>query len=315
LIRPRSIVAGLFSVMALLAERPEAILERVRQAPLSADQISLIGSALAAKDYSRVETLVKAAALKDAAHGGDLYALLGAIEFVAGRMEPAAQALRQSDSLATLKERDRFTLAMSLANLGDSAGARVELGTLNHLRPEQPLYLYWLARLDYYQRRYEDSIAKLRHVLELDPQSSRAEDNLGLALDMLGRSEEAQAEFDKAVTLNRNLKQPSPWPPHNLGYLLLRLEKLEASEKALRESLRYDPRFSQCHYHLGRVLEKLQRDAEAIDEYRAAISLDPAQAEPCYSLGLLYRRLKRAREANAAFAEYKRRKSYVRAKD
>ena len=94
--RPRSIVAGLFSVMALLAERPEAILERVRQAALSADQISSIGSALAAKDYSRVEALVKAAALKDVAHGGDLYALLGAIEFVAGRMEPAAQAFRQS---------------------------------------------------------------------------------------------------------------------------------------------------------------------------------------------------------------------------
>jgi Flp pilus assembly protein TadD len=294
--------------MVLLAEQPEAILERVHQAPLPADQVKSIDSSLAAKDYSRIEALLNAAALKDAAHAGDLYALLGAIEFVAGRMEPAAQAFRHSDSLAALKERDRFTLAMSLANLGDTAGARVELDTLNHLRPEQPLYLYWLARLDYYQRRYEDSIAKLRHVLELDPQSSRAEDNLGLALDMLGRSEEAQAEFVKAVTLNRNLKPPSPWPPHNLGYLLLRLEKLEGAEKALRESLQYDPRFSQSHYHLGRVLEKQGRDTEAIDEYRAAISLDSAQAEPCYSLGLLYRRLKRAREADAAFAEYKRRK-------
>jgi Flp pilus assembly protein TadD len=294
--------------MALLAEKREAILERVRQAPLPADQAKSIDSSLAAKDYSRVEALLNAAALKDAAHAGDLYALLGAIEFVAGRMEPAAQAFRHSDSLAALKERDRFTLAMSLANLGDTAGARVELDTLNHLRPEQPLYLYWLARLDYYQRRYEDSIAKLRRVLELDPQSSRAEDNLGLALDMLGRSEEAQAEFAKAVTLNRNLKPPSPWPPHNLGYLLLRLEKLEGAEKALRESLQYDPRFSQSHYHLGRVLEKQGRDTEAIDEYRAAISLDSAQAEPYYSLGLLYRRLKRTREADAAFAEYKRRK-------
>jgi Flp pilus assembly protein TadD len=312
---PRSIVAGLFSVMALLAEHPEAILERVHQAPLAADQVKSIDSSLAAKDYLRIETLLNAAALKDAAHAGDLYALLGAIEFVAGRMEPAAQAFRHSDSVAALKERDRFTLAMSLANLGDTAGARVELDTLNHLRPEQPLYLYWLARLDYYQRRYEDSIAKLRRVLELDPQSSRAEDNLGLALDMLGRSEEAQAEFAKAITLNRNLKPPSPWPPHNLGYLLLRLEKLEGAEKALRESLQYDPRFSQSHYHLGRVLEKQGRDTEAIDEYRAAISLDSAQAEPCYSLGLLYRRLKRAREAEAAFAEYKRRKTAGGAKE
>lgn len=305
----RCILPGLFCLVASLAEQPDAILERVRQAPLPADQVTLIASSLAAKDYLRIETLVKAAARGDDAHAGELYALLGAVEFMAGRMEPAAQAFRQSGSLAALKERDRFTLAMSLANLGDTEGARTELVALNRLRPEQPLYLYWLARLDYYQRRYEEAIAKLRRVLELDPQSSRAEDNLGLALDMVGRSEEAQAEFAKAVALNRNLKQPSHWPPHNLGYLLLRLEKLEASEKALRESLEYDPSFAQSHYYLGRVLEKQGRDAEAIDEYRAAISLDPLQAEPYYSLGLLYRRLKRAAEADAAFADYRRRKA------
>jgi tetratricopeptide (TPR) repeat protein len=293
----------------MFADEPEAILERLRQAPLQADQVTSIASSLAAKDYSRIETLVTAAARGDAAHAGDLYALLGAIEFVSGRMQPAAEAFRHSDSLTALKERDRFTLAMSLANLGDTAGAWAELEALHRLKPEQPLYLYWLARLDYYQRRYEDSIAKLNRVLELDPRSSRAEDNLGLALDMLGRSEEAQVEFAKAVKLNRDLPQPSPWPPHNLGYLLLRLEKLDDSEKALRESLRYDPGFAQCHYHLGRVLEKQGRDADAIDEYRAAISLDPMQAEPYYSLGLLYRRLKRAGEADAAFAEYKKRKA------
>lgn len=304
----RTILAGLCLFELALAAQPEAILERVRQAPLPADQVNLIDASLAAKDYSRIEKVLKAAALGDAAHAGDLYALLGAIEFVAGRMAPAAQAFRHADSLAALNERDRFTLAMSLANQGDTEGARTELVALNRLKPEQPLYLYWLARLDYYQRRYDDSIARLRRVLELDPQSSRAEDNLGLALDMVGRSEEAQAEFEKATALNRNLKQPSPWPPHNLGYLLLRLEKLEASEKALRESLRYDPGFSQSHYHLGRALEKQGRDADAIDEYQAAISLDPAQAEPCYSLGLLYRRLQRDREAEAAFAEYKKRK-------
>jgi Flp pilus assembly protein TadD len=311
---PRCILPGWFCLIAA-AQQPEALLERIRQAPLPADQASLIASSLAAKDYPRIETLITAAARADAAHVGDLYALLGAVEFVAGRMEPAAQAFHRSDSLAPLNERDRFTLAMSLANLGDTEAARTELAALNRLRPEQPLYLYWLARLDYYQRRYEDAIAKLRRVLELDPQSSRAEDNLGLALDMVGRAEEAQAEFAKAVALNGSLKQPSPWPPHNLGYLLLRLDKLDAAEKALRDSLQYDPGFAQAHYHLGRVLEKQGRDAEAIAEYRAAISRDPAQAEPYYSLGLLYRRLNRTAEADAAFAEYRKRKTDVASKN
>src|SRR5260221_580516 len=139
---PRCILPGLFCLIAVLAQQPEAILERVRQAPLPADQVSLIASSLAAKDYPRIETLFKTAVRGDAAHAGELYALLGAVEFVAGRMEPAAQAFRQSDSLAALNERDRFTLAMSLANLGDTEAARPELAALNRLQPGQPLYPY-----------------------------------------------------------------------------------------------------------------------------------------------------------------------------
>ncbi|MBZ5591050.1 MAG: tetratricopeptide repeat protein [Acidobacteriia bacterium] len=305
----RSQLAGFLWLTVLLAEQPEAILERLRRAPLSPDQISQVEASLASKDYSRIDALVRTAAHGDAAHAGELYAMLGAVEFVGGRMAAAARAFRDSDSLAPLNERDRFTLAMSLVNVGDTEGARTELALLNHKKPEQPLYLYWLARLDYYQRRYEDSISKLRRVLELDPQSARAEDNLGLSLDMFGRPEEARIEFEKAVALNRNLPQPSPWPPHNLGYLLLRLEKLEDAEKALRESLRYDSGLAQSHYYLGRVLEKQARDAEAIDELRAAISLDASAPEACYSLGQLYRRLNRKKESDAAFAEYRRRKA------
>jgi tetratricopeptide (TPR) repeat protein len=302
-------LAGLLLLPVLSAGQPENIAERIRQSALAPDQINLVVAAFAAKDYPRVETLVTAAARKDAARAGDLYALLGAIEFVGERMAPAAQALRLSDSLRALAERDRFTLAMALVNLGDVASARTELNALNRGQPEQPLYLYWLARLDYDQRRYEDSVAKLQRVLQLDPQSARAEDNLGLALDMLGRYEEARAEFIKAVILNRKLSKPSPWPPHNLGYLLLRLEKVGEAEEALRESLQYDSRFPQSHYHLARVLEKQGRDPEAIDEYRLAISLDSSMAEPCYSLGLLYKRLHRTADSESAFAEYRKRKT------
>ena len=302
-------LACLLCAGVLLAQQPENIQERILQAPLSTDERGSVTAALAAKDYPRVEALFKTIARSDAPHAGDLQALLGAIEFLAGRMEPAVEAFRKAESFGALDERDRFTLAMALITMGDPSGARTELDKLHRDRPEQPLNLYWLARIDYYQRRYEDAVAKLRRVIELDPGSARAEDNLGLSLDMMGRYEEARVEFVKAVELNRKLPHPSPWPPHNLGYLLLRLEKPEEAEQALRESLRYDPKFAQAHYHLGRVLEKRGRDAEAIEEYRTAISLDASLAEACYSLGLLYRKLGKTAEAEAAFAQYKVRRA------
>jgi TolA-binding protein len=76
----------------------------------------------------------------------------------------------------------------------------------------------------------------------------------------------------------------------------------------LRESLRYDSSFTQAHYHLGRTLEKEGNPTEAIDEYLAAVSSDPEASDACYSLAMLYRKLHRDAEADAMFAELKRRK-------
>jgi tetratricopeptide (TPR) repeat protein len=198
---------------------------------------------------------------------------------------------------------------MALVNLGDVKAARPELARLNQNHPDQPIYLYWLARLDYGQRLYDAAIEKLKRVVLLDPGSVRGYDNLGLAFDMQGLTDEAQSAFAKAVALNRKLSAPSPWPPHNLGYLLLRLEQFHEAEDNLREALKYNPRFALGHYHLGRVLEKEDQDEAAIGEYKSAAELDVKLAEPLYSLGLLYRRHGRTAEAENALAEYKKRRA------
>ncbi len=302
-------LAAVFTLGLLFAAEPDPIAERLGRSTLPPDTQAGVSKAIEARDYSRVEALLRAAARADTVNASCLLALLGAIEFVGGRIGPAARAFHDAEAAGALDARDRFTFAMSLVRLGDTAGARAQLDSLHLSHPEVPLYLYWLARIDYYQRRYEDSVQKFRQVIQLDPGSARAEDNLGLALDMLGRYDEARAAFTAAVALNRDLHPPSPWPPHNLGFLLLRLEKFSDAEAALQESLRYDSGFAQAHYHLGRVLEKENRPSEAVEEYRKAIALDTNSAEPCYSLGLLYRRLGRLPEATAALAEYEKRKA------
>ncbi len=251
----------------------------------------------------------QAAAAGKSAHAAEIEALAGAVEFLHGRMAQASATFRRADALAPLDDRDRFTWAMSLVNLGNTAAAREQLTRLNGSHPANALYLYWLARMDYDQRLYKEAVDKFREVIRLDPESSRAYDNLGLALDMLGQADDARDAFVKGADLNRKLPHPSAWPPHNLGALLLRMQQLTESEEALREALRYDPKFSMAHYHLGRVLDADGRDDEAIAEYRAATSSNPVVVEAFYSLGLVYRRHDRNAEAEAAFAEYKKRKT------
>lgn len=297
----------------LLAQQPDNLLERIRNSHLPAEKRQALAASFSAKDVAGMEQILdrEVAVAGRSPLAAELDALAGAVEFLHGRMGRAALAFSQADTLTPLGDPDRFTWAMALVNLGDGKGAREQLTRLAANHPDAPLYIYWLARIDYDQRRYEDAIEKFNRVIRIDPASARAYDNLGLALDMSGRPEEARDVFLKAVELNRKLPDPSPWPPHNLGYLLVRLLEFKDAEKALRESLKYDPGFATAHYHLGRALEGDGRDNEAIDEYRVAISLDPTAVEALYSLGLLYRRHDRPAEADAAFAEYKRLKAHA----
>ena len=294
---------ALILMAGLLAAQSESpIQSRIRSAPLAPAQRDSLLQALAAKDYAKIEGTLAAAP------DGATLALLGAIEFVGGRLQPAAGAFQRADSLTPLDDKDRFTYAMALATLGETDSARTQLDRLRKLHPDQSLYLYWLARLDYFQRRYDDAVAKLERAVKLDPGSPRIWDNLGLNHDMLGQSAEAQQSFEKAVELNRRLKTPSAWPPMNYGALLFRMQKLPESETSLREALRFDPQFAQAHYHLGRVLEKTGADDKAIVELQTAARLDPAMAEAEYTLSLIYRRLGRNSEAAKALEEYKKRR-------
>lgn len=260
------------------------------------------------KDLAAVDHLLADAPLPDDKARADLMSLRGVIAFLEGNMNAAASNFGAAQRIAPLADGDTFTEAMALVNLGSRAEARKLLRKLTQSHPERPIYIYWLGRLDYDEHRYEEAAAKLQQSLALDPKSARAWDSLGLAFDMQGRADQAQDAFEKAAALNRVQPHPSPWPPHDFGYWLLRMNRVGDAEAAFRESLHYDPAFAQAHYHLGRTLEKEDREPEAISEYLAALKTDQTSADVCYSLAVLYRKLHREPEAAAMFAEYKKRR-------
>lgn len=305
--RAARVLLCLLAAMVALAQSDD-IFQRVRHALAPTGEGELAAEALARKNFAQVEELLAASKASSQAARAELLSLRGAVEFLDGKMTAAVAAFEEAAALAPLKASDRFTLAMALVNLGDDTRARDQLARLAEEHPEHALYLYWLGRLDYDQRRYKDAVEKLGKATELDPQSARAWDSLGLAFDMQGQREQALGAFEKAVSLNRGQAHPSPWPPHDLGYLLLRMEKPADAEAALRESLRYTPKIAQAHYYLGRALEKEGRETEAIEEYASAVSGDTVSPDACYSLAMLYRKLHRDKEAKAMFAEFKRRK-------
>lgn len=295
---------------AVLAQSGD-IVQRLRSALEGSGTGDLAAAALAKKDYSEVEKMLTALKVSGPAESAELLSVQGGVAFLSGNMSAAVVDFQKAAALAPLKDGDAFTLAMALVDLGDDAQARRPLTELARKYPERSIYLYWLGRLDYDQRRYEAAVAKLEKATELDPKSARAWDSLGLAFDMQGRLEQALVALQKAVSLNREQARPSPWPPHNLGFLLLRMNQPKEAEAALRESLRYDSRLAQSRYYLARALEQDGRYVEAIQEYASAVSGDTASPDACYSLAILYRKMHRDEDADAMFAEYKKRKQLV----
>jgi len=260
------------------------------------------------RDFLPLEGMLEKRAAVDQPARVELLSLEGAVAFMAGDMASAVMNLRKAAESGALDDRDAFTQAMALVSLGDNRQASAVIASLVQKYPKQALYVYWQGRLDYDLRRYPEAIKKLQKAIELDPNSARAWDALGLAFDMEGTSDGAYQSFQKAADINRRLLHPSAWPPHNLGYWYLRTNQFDEAERALKESLHYDPNFAEAHYHLARTLEKEGRADQAIAEYNLTIQTDASSEDACYSLATLYRKLNRDEEAKAMFAEYRKRK-------
>ncbi|MCG6925283.1 MAG: tetratricopeptide repeat protein [Acidobacteria bacterium] len=268
-----------------------------------------IDAALQARDYTRAETLLLEA-VQAQPQSAEALRLLGGVFFLRGRPLNAAVAYKKAEALAPLDERSRFTLTMSYVALGRRDWARPELETLLETSPRNPLYIYWIARLDYDDGQFEAAVERLLRVVALDPGFMRAWDNLGLNYDALGRFDDAVRSYEEALRLNRLSETPSPWPALNLGILLVKLDRLAEAEARFRESVAADPGFPPAHYQLGLLLDNTGRPEEAIPELEEAARLDAEYAEPHFALARLYRRAgdkDRARQALERFQEIKKR--------
>jgi tetratricopeptide (TPR) repeat protein len=262
-----------------------------------------IAEALRTGAYDRAEALLLEAA-EAQPRSAEVLRQLGGVFLATGRPLNAAVALKKAEALEPLDEPSRFTLVMSYVALGRRGWARPELARLVEAAPANPLYPYWVARLDYDEGQYATAVTGLRRALELDPGFMRAHDNLGLCYEALGRFDEAVRSWEEAIRLNDAQKAKSPWPSLNLGLMLTRLDRLDEAEGRFREALRCDSRFAQAHYQLGVALEKKGRASEAVVELEEAARLDPVFAEPQYALARLYRRAGEAPKADQALRRF-----------
>lgn len=279
--------------------------DRFQDLPLELADRQAVEQAFKAHNYERAENLLVEQINKNP-RSSLMFTTLGAIFFLDGKHLQCAIALKKAEALTPLDNRSRFTLALAYIILDHRDWARPELEKLTSADPLNPLYIYWLGRIDYDAMRFKEAVACFRRALGLDPLFMKGYDNLGLSYEALAQYDDAIGAYEEGIRQNKQRADPSPWPDLNLATLLIKLGKFEEARKALEESLGYDSHFPKAHYQMGLLLEKEKKDKEAVEELNLAVRYDPSYPEPHYVLGRIYQRLGDKSKADAAWSAFQK---------
>jgi tetratricopeptide (TPR) repeat protein len=147
--------------------------------------------------------------------------------------------------------------------------------------------------------KYRDQDAFYRSILDGNPASWLAHDNLGIVLTHDGKFEEAAGHYREAMRLNPNY----PEAFNNYGNLEAMAGHLGEAEKAYAGALRARPGFASAEFDWGYALGQAGRYTEAEQHYRNALRLEPGYIKAHYELANSLANSGRLPEAEYEYAE------------
>ncbi|MDQ2777001.1 MAG: tetratricopeptide repeat protein [Acidobacteriota bacterium] len=163
---------------------------------------------------------------------------------------------------------------------------------------------YYLGRTKYNENRFEEAISAFNRCLDLAPKHVKAEDNIGLSLQALGRTDEALAAFRTAIAWQSNAQVKDPWPYIDMGSFLVETDRAEQAVPYLEQAINLRPDFPRPHQQLGKAFLSLRQLSRAQSELETAVNLAPGNASAHYVLGQLYQKQGQVEKAKREFARF-----------
>jgi tetratricopeptide (TPR) repeat protein len=127
------------------------------------------------------------------------------------------------------------------------------------------------AVIDLELGRANDAAAHFARVAAINPQSAKAQFNLGTALTLAGRLDPAVAALERALALDPNYTNAH----NNLGNALTAIGRPQDAVPHFRAALAARADYPEAHYGLGMARRQLGDLAGAAAELRAAVRLQP----------------------------------------
>ena len=206
------------------------------------------------------------------------------------------------DAIAEIKEQflDPYSfLRAGIANerTGDHAGAERAFRRGLELAPNDPEILNALGWTLFQEGRTTEAVAEYERAVSADPRHAKTHNNLALALVELGRLDEAASHFRTSLDI---APKAEIWSDY--GFTMARLGKPQEALAAYAKALELDPACPSAHLNLAVAAIQLGRLADAEAHYRQALPGRPT-AETHNGLGYVLARQERMDEA---FAEYRK---------
>lgn len=225
----------------------------------------------------------------------------GSKAFVERRFDVAIPLLKKSLELDAKQLRVLRLLGLTYQLAGQLADAEAAFQRATVLAPKDAESWYFLGRVYYVRNFFDRSLEALQRATSLAPKDARVRECLALTWEAMGDAAAAEKEYRVAEGL-------SPAPPTlemNYGALLLKLHRVEESERLLLKGVEKMSKSWQAHFELARLFYLTGRMKEALRELEVAGGCEAADEDVRRTQAMLanvYARLGRHEEAQRAAA-------------
>ena len=257
---------------------------------------------LAQKDIPAAGKLLESAIVRGQTDG-EIYMALAQIYQAANRPENAIPAMRLAIEKSPTNELFRVRYGLLLIDSKAPAAAVVRIEEAIKAFPKSARLRLLLGMAHFTIGKSSEAQAAFENALTIEP-------NLVPALGYVATIYAEQGKFDEAVKIyERTIKSDDKTA--SLHYLLAdTLLKIQNSsperiEAELKKAIALDANLALAYSVLGRLYVRQMRWEEARIALERAIQLEPKTADALYQLGLVYARLKRNDESKATLTKFK----------
>ena len=215
---------------------------------------------------------------------------------------PAPEVLRASWVVADLpsgaRQKIDYGIALQKAGRLDEAMAQYNLAL--EAEPNLAKAHYNLAGVYMMQAKIDNAAEHFAEALRLEPKANADYHYYyAYALERLGRSDEARAQYEAAINLNPKSAV------YRCGFAkyLVNAQQAETALAQLREAVRLDANDADAHRQLADVLFAQNAFTEARDHYLQTLRLDPQRADVRNALGSIYLRTGQVSQAIVQYEE------------